>query len=446
MASKDKQALGAAAIAKAVANAEVFTGTPNDWEDDLIQGRNGGARPLLFNALLALRGSELWPGVLAYNEFSGRIMARRPPPWEVHHQAWVEREWTDHDDLLTAEWLQGAGVPVGVEIAAQAVQTIAGERRCHPVRDYLQGLHWDGTPRLSNWLVLHLGVGTSPYVRAVSRRFLIAAVARIYKPGAKSDCALILEGPQGAGKSTALRTLSAPWFTDEIADFGSREAAEQTSGVWFIEIAELGSLSRPEVAKIKAFMSRSVDRYRPAYGRRVMDFPRQCVFAGTVNGDDYLRDETGGRRFWPVRCGDIDLEDLVAARDQLWAEAAHAFRAGEPWWLDGADLIQAANEEQGKRYRGDPWDEIIAAYLRAPDAQGKRIGGKSKDSVSVNEILEQALDIEPGRQNQADMNRVARCLRSLGWERFQDWNGGRRRWLYRPIIGEGRAAGEQKAK
>jgi len=443
MASKDKKAPGEAAVAEAIANAEVFSGTPRDWEEGLIQGKNGGARPLLFNALLTLRGSEPWLGVLAYNEFSGRIMARRPPPWEAYNRSWAEREWTDHDDLLTAEWLQGTGVPVGVEIAAQAVQTIAGERRYHPVRDYLQGLRWDDTPRLSNWLVLHLGVDTSPYVRAVSRRFLIAAVARIYQPGAKSDCALILEGPQGAGKSTALRTLSAPWFTDEIADFGSREAAEQTSGVWFIEIAELGSLSRPAVAKIKAFMSRSVDRYRPAYGRRVMDFPRQCVFAGTVNGDDYLRDETGGRRFWPVRCGEIDLEVLAAARDQLWAEAVHAFRAGETWWLDSAELIQAANEEQGKRYRGDPWDEIIAVYLQAPEAQSKRTGGKGKDSLSVNEILERALEIEPSRQSQADMNRVARCLRSLGWERFQDWNGGRRRWLYRPIIANRCSSGDE---
>ena len=382
-------------------------------------------------AITAFRQAPEWADVLWYNEFTTAITARQPPPWEADIANWQSRPWTDHDDLMAAEWLQRSGIHVRHEIAVQAVQAVAGEQRYHPVRDYLDGLKWDRVCRLDGWLVEFLGVENSPYTRAVGRRFLISAVARIYRPNCKADSALILEGPQGIGKSSALKTLTEPWFTDEIAEVGTKEAAQQLRGVWLVELAELESLSRPEVGKIKAFMTRSADRYRPPYGRRVVERPRQCVFAGTVNRETYLRDETGGRRFWPVTCGTIELERLAAARDQLWGEAKAMYLAGEPWWLDTDELVEAARQQQAGRYQGDPWEPLIEAYIEPTDEAGETNIAQAKESVSVSEILTHVLNIDSSRWSQQSQNRVARCLKSLGWERYQHREGKKRSWRYR---------------
>jgi hypothetical protein len=197
-------------------------------------------------------------------------------------------------------------------------------------------LHWDGVERLDRWLSTYLGADDSDYSRAVGSRWLISAVARTFQPGAKADCCLILEGPQGIRKSTALRTIAGEYFTDELADLGSKDAAMQTRGVWIIELSELDSLSHAEVARIKAFMSRTTDRFRPPYGMRLVESPRQCVFAGTVNHGTYLRDETGGRRFWPiVQVFDSFLEAAQRfALDPTFAGLSVAWRI--PWrarWL-----------------------------------------------------------------------------------------------------------------
>ena len=189
---------------------------------------------------------------------------------------------------------------------------------------------------------------------------------------------MILEGAQGIRKSTALRTLAGEYFTDELADLGSKDAAMQTRGVWIIELSELDSLSHSEVARIKAFMSRTTDRFRPPYGMRLVESPRQCVFAGTVNHSTYLRDETGGRRFWPVACARIDVDALARDRDQLWAEAKARFDAGVVWWLETVELVQMAVDQQVDRYEGDPWEEVIAPWV------------ESQASVSISEVLESA--------------------------------------------------------
>ena len=200
-----------------------------------------------------------------------------------------KREWTDHEDRLGAEWLQKQGILVSAEVAGQAVQTAARDHSIHPVKAHLQALKWDGVQRLDTWLSAYLGAECTEYARAVGSRWLISAVARIFRPGAKADCCLILEGPQGIRKSTALRTLAGEFFTDELADLGSKDAAMQTRGVWIIELSELDSLSNSDVARIKAFMSRTTDRFRPPYGMRLVESPRQCVFAGTVNQSVYLK-------------------------------------------------------------------------------------------------------------------------------------------------------------
>ncbi|MEK7754512.1 MAG: virulence-associated E family protein, partial [Acidobacteriota bacterium] len=327
--------------------------------------------------------------------------------------------WNDYQDTKTAEWLQHQGIHVPVNIAGQAVQAVAVTRRFHPVRQYLDSLKWDGIGRIDDWLTLYLGAEPGDYSRAVGARWLTQAVARIYQPGCKADCCLILEGAQGIKKSMSLRTLAEPWFTDEIAELGTKDASLQTFGVWVIELAELDSLTRAEAGKIKAFMSRATDRFRPPYGKRVIDSPRQCVFAGTVNLDAYLRDETGGRRFWPVRCGEIHAEELARDRNHVWAEAVARYRSGGVWWLETAELNHEAEQEQASRYDGDPWQAPIGHW-----AEGR-------GDVTVEQVLEVCLEKPKAHWLQPDKNRIARCLRALGWERFQQRTGDNREWRYR---------------
>ena len=193
-----------------------------------------------------------------------------------------------------------------------------------------------------------------------------------------------------------------------------------TRGVWVIEIAELESLSRSDVGKIKAFMSRATDRFRPPYGKRLIESPRQCVFAGSVNHGTYLRDETGGRRFWPVECKApaIDVDGLAECRDQLWAEATALYFDGKPWWLDSVALNREAASEQSDRYEGDPWDELILKWI------------EDRESVSIMDVLSVCLEKKKDTWTQWDKIRVARCLREQGWKRFNAGCRGAREWRY----------------
>ena len=288
-----------------------------DWRHLLItRDKSGAPRPLLANAITAFRSAPEWEGLLWFDAFHQRTMLRGRAPWSVEA---TDEGWTGTNDILAADWLQRHDIYVSPDVAGQAIETVARDRRFHPVVNYLERCRWDRAARLDSWAIVYLGAEDTPYCRAVSRRWMISAVARIMEPGCKADCALILEGPQGLLKSAALKTLGHPWFTDDLADLGTKDAAMQLAGRWILELAELDSISRGEVSKIKAFMSRTTDRFRPPYGRRVVEQPRQCVLAGTVNNTEYLRDETGGRRFWPIQCSVIDTEALVADRDQLWA-------------------------------------------------------------------------------------------------------------------------------
>jgi predicted P-loop ATPase len=390
------------------------------WRKDLLLNLNGTVKPVLANAITALRGAPEWSGALAYNEFANCTVLRKPAPW-MKPGADLDEEWTPNHDVLATEWLHHQGIFVSVDVTGQAIEAVARESPFHPVRTYLNNLTWDGTSRLESWLSEYLGVDPSPYAAAVGSRWMISAVARVFEPGSKADCCLILEGEQGIRKSTALRILAEPWFTDEIADLGSKDAALQTRGVWVIEIAELDSMSRSEVGRIKAFMSRAIDRFRPPYGKRLITSPRQCVFAGSVNHGTYLRDETGGRRFWPVECkaAVIDTDGLAMVRDQLWAEATYLYFEGKPWWLDSVSLNREAAEEQAERYEGDPWDELILNWV------------EGRESVSIPEILTNCIEKKTEMWTQMDRNRVARCLKANGWKQYKAREGDRREWRFR---------------
>jgi len=399
------------------------------------------------NVITALSCDEAFAGTLVFDEFRQEIVVNRPLPWDDAGNE-PPRPWSDADDVRCAEWLQRREINVTPNVVSRSVGAVARDIRVHPVREYLNRLQWDGTPRLERWTVSHLGAEDTELNRAFGSLWMIGAVARIMRPGAKVDHMLILEGPQGAKKSTALKVLAGDgWFTDELAEIGSKDAAQQMRGVWIIEIAELDAIGRAEVSRIKAFLSRTVDRYRPPYERYVVDVPRQCVFAGSVNPDTYLRDETGNRRFWPVRCGSIDLDALRRDRDQLWAEAVVRYRDGAIWWLDDRELIAAANAAQEARVQGDAWDGVIErwlvfekrrvnrGYAGYDDWQSEEIErAQPLTDVSVGEILEQAIGIEPARWSRLDQMRVSAYLKSKGWEKYQIRLGGRgsaRDWRYR---------------
>ena len=390
------------------------------WRDGLLLNLNGTVKPVLANAITAFWHAPEWTGVLAYNEFAHFTVLQKSAPW-TNPDAAFPADWTPNDDILATNWLHHQGIFLSADVTGQAIETVARDSPFHPVRAYLKNLVWDGKPRLQSWLADYLGADPSPYGAAVGSRWMISAVARVFEPGCKADCCLILEGEQGIRKSTALRVLTEPWFTDEVADIGSKDAALQTRGVWVIEIAELESLSRSDVGKIKAFMSRMTDRFRPPYGKRPIDSPRQCVFAGSVNHPTYLRDETGGRRFWPVECkaAVIDVDGLAAARDQLWAEAASQYFDGKPWWLDSVKLNREATEEQADRYESDPWDDLIVKWI------------EDRESVSIAEVLANCLEKKKDMWTQWDRNRVARCLRANRWTRFNARDGALREWRYR---------------
>ena len=391
------------------------------WNEDLHRTDRGEARDILENAAIILRKDARFRGRLRWNEMLEAVEVR-DVPW-YRHSTW--RPWTDADDLNLASFCQRKHAYLKPRTCASAVQLVARDQAVNPLRLRLSALEWDGQERLSGWLATYLGAKVEPgrerYLEAVARAWMISAVARAFKPGCKVDHALILEGMQGVKKSTIAATLAIEpqWFADEIADLGTKDSAQDLRGKWIVELAELSAMKRGEVERVKAFMSRSIDHYRPSYGTRSQDFPRRCVFIGSTNEDAYLHDATGNRRFWPVKVGRIEVEALERNRDQLWAEAVAAFRSGEPWWLD-PEVETEAREEQRGRLSRDVWGDAIIPFL---------VG---RDRVTVLEVLRDGIGLELSRCDQAAQNRVVRTLRDNGWERVQRRVNGKATWLYVP--------------
>lgn len=385
----------------------------------LIVTDRGAPKPILANAIMLLTHRAEWEGVLAYDTFSLVAYAAKQPPIKA-----PPGQWTDIHDTLTTAWLQHNGVLVSTAVTAAAVEAVASRNERHPVREYLDGLRWDGVQRTEMWLSDFCGAHDSSYARAVARGFLIGAVARIFDPGCKVDTALIFEGPQGIGKSTAFNVLGGQWFTDDMSDMGSKDSKQEMQGVWIMELAELSSISRTEVEHVKSFITRKVDRFRVAYGRRVIERPRSAVFCGSTNSIEYLKDDEN-RRFLPVRVGSIDLPGLTAMRDQLWAEAVALYRQGARWWLEGQDLIGSAKDEQATRREHDAWESLMLNYCDGAP------GSSPKADVSVEEFLEHAIGLPPERWEPIAQRRVARVLKHWGWERYQKRTGDTRKWRYR---------------
>jgi Virulence-associated protein E/Bifunctional DNA primase/polymerase, N-terminal/Primase C terminal 2 (PriCT-2) len=301
------------------------------------------------------------------------------------------------------------GFDPGEKNVRDACTQLCLENQFDPVLDYLDGLRWDGAPRLETWMTRYMGAADSPLTRAVGRLSLIAAVRRARLPGTKFDQIIVLEGLEGRGKSTALEILAgSDNFSDQkILGLGDREQQEATSGIWLFEIGELTGMRKAEVEHIKAFASRTVDRARPAYGHYRIDRPRRTVFFATTNREDYLQSDTGNRRFWPVTTGHIDLDGLRRDRDQLWSEAAACEARGDSIVLPEA-LWSAAAEQQEARMAGDDWLELIARWLSE----------KNHANVSATQVLcdNQYILRRADAVTSSDCRRVARIMKQLNWE------------------------------
>ena len=271
------------------------------WLAQCVLGETGKPLAVLANALAAMRA--VMPGVFAYNE-----MLRVPllmQPLEDRPEP-LPRPVTDVDVGVVQERLQHLGLKrLSKDIVHQAVDVRAHERRFHPVKDYLGGLQWDGIARLADLFPNYFGAKVTPYTQAIGPMFLISMVARILEPGCKADHLPVIEGPQGTLKSSACQILGGDWFSDNLPDVtAGKDVSQHLRGKWLIEVSEMHAMNRAEATQLKAFITRTTERYRPSYGRKEVIEPRQCVFVGTTNRDTYLRDESGGRRFWPVKAGD----------------------------------------------------------------------------------------------------------------------------------------------
>ena len=335
-----------------------------EWRDKLKFTEKGAIAQTIENAVIILTNDPKLAGRLALNEMEHNIVTLSSLPWRVVKGA---SQWTDSDDAALRFYLERVYGLTGKDRIFDAVNVVAQQNAFHPVRDYLDGCTWDGIPRVETLLVDYLGAEDSAYTRAVTRKTLVAAVARVYHPGQKFDYMLTLRGRQGLGKSALIAKLGGKWFSDTFTTMQGKEAYEQVLGVWIVEVGELAGMRKAEAETIKLFISKTSDRFRPAYGRRLQDFPRQCIFIGTTNETQFLRDTTGNRRFWvvdtpndPVRDMWEDLTPEMVAR--IWGEAVELYRKGEKLFLP-RELERVAREVQETYEEENPRVGVVADYL-----------------------------------------------------------------------------------
>lgn len=441
-----------------------------EWVSLLDRNEEGAIKATLPNVRLIVENDPRTAPLMQFNAFTNEIVLRgtpgrkkmkKPGPkgcrqldgpiWEVRDPVNGDL-WTDtHDrairDMIEAPTRQGGyGIKITDRDLVAAIDLAAKKRAFHPVREYLSGLKWDGNARVERLYIDYLGAADTPYTRSIARNFLIAAVTRVFEHGHKFDFAVILEGLQGKRKSTFIKILARHWFSELDGDFHDTKAmVESMAGSWIIEIPELSGFGRSDVRQIKAFISRTTDKVRLSYERRAALYPRQCVFNGSTNDRDYLRDDTGGRRFWPVEChvDSIDTARLEREIDQIWAEArvlyeqmrAEKPRGELPLYLTDRDAQEMASEIQESR-RVETADDAMAGKIEAWLDQPVREDGfedeapRRRDETCLLEIGIECLGYSQANytSNPAIAQAIGRAMKKLApdWvqasqRRFDKW-------------------------
>ena len=409
-----------------------------NWATQLeLNNQTGSIKPTIDNCRIILENDPNLQGKFALNDFAGRGEVLGPLPWSAFKG---RRAWNDNDNYGLYWYLEKAYNLTNVAKIDGALSLHSEKHKFNDVVNYLNSLTWDGTPRLDKILIDYLGAVDSDYVRAVTRKAFVAAVKRAMEPGCKYDNMLILTGAQGIGKSTLIDKLSKGWFSDNIRTFEGKEASELLQGVWLVEISELDAFRRSDVARIKQFLSQRSDRFRAAYGRFVQEVPRRCVFFGTTNHDEFLRDTTGNRRFWSVDVGvtvpaksvwrDLDIET-----DQIWAEAVMRWKISEDLHLSG-ELEKVSTDIQEAHRERSAKEGIIADFLEKPIPENwsqwsleKRLmfwhgdnknaeGLVKRDKVCALEIWCEAFNGQPKDFKQAEALEINSILRKMsGWQK-----------------------------
>jgi predicted P-loop ATPase len=420
-AAKDRADIERAARVAQAAAESVRNAPLAEWQRDLQQDDRGTALPILANAAATLRTAPALSGMLAYDMVQRSVVMTRSLPGTRIEKVVEKRAIRDVDVSEIQEWMQCNGIArISREVVQQACDLVAMEHAFHPIRDYLDSLKWDGTPRIDTWLSKYAGVKNSEYVRKIGRFFLLSMVARVMHPGCKCDYALVFEGTQGLEKSTLFATLAGEWFSDSLPELHGGDPVRismHLRGKWLIEFSELSAISKSEAGALKSFITRTSERYTPKHGRNEVTEHRECVFVASTNDTTYLRDPTGNRRFWPVRAVKIDIEYLKADRDQLFAEATLAMKAGEQYWPDREFEKKYIRPEQEARYADDEWEELIAQWL------------KDKVDVTVPDIAGLALGLDTAKLGTQEQRRITSALGRLKWRSARDK---KRRW-WEPI-------------
>lgn len=369
------------------------------------------------NIALMFERDENLQGLFAYNEFFSRIEYARDAIW---HNIKKGKMLQDEDLVHVQYYLAfNKKFEITLDKIQNAITELSHRYRIHPVRDYLNSLDWDNIGRLDEWLIKGCGTEDNQYTREIGRKWLCAAVARIYRPAIKFDHVLVLEGKENIGKSSALAVLGGDWFCDGV-DLSTRDKdiVDNMQGRWIIELAEMKGITAKDVEWIKSFISRQVDVERLSYRRFSQEFKRQSIFAGTSNKMGYLLDETGNRRFWPVECLKIDIPWIKENRDQLFAEAIVKYNSGEKLYLENETYAQAKLEQVKRLSIDDVWEDETNTYVRC------------KNETTVRDVLINCLHFTPKDIQLRHTQMIGRILKKLGFEKEEKFGEDGSRFRY----------------
>ena len=441
--------LGNARIAQAQEEFSIILDNP-DWMKYLEVDGRGNYRSTPRNIMFILECDPQLKGLLTEDSFAHRLLVNGDLPWRYPGE---RHQWGDKDESSLRNYLHSKYGIKGRGDIQDALNNFLLKHSFHPVRDYLNKLEWDGVDRIDSLIIDYLGAEDSAYTRAVTRKMLVAAVARVMAPGIKFDNVLVLVGPQGIGKSYLLNKLGGRWFSDSIDTFSGKEAYEAIQGVWIIEIGELAAMRKHEVEQIKHFLSKQHDRFRVPYDRNTSDFPRQCVFFGSTNRSEFLRDATGNRRFWPVQtmvtrpAQDLFNDFTEFEVDQVWAEALVRWKAKEPLYLDQQLTLQAIKAQEEHMDESDktgPVLEFLEMKLPADweewelhrrrewlrdDYPDKEPGTQRRNKVCVLEIWCELFNGDSKMLNSLTRNEIRDILlRARGWTPYNRGSRGRLRF------------------